>query len=207
MIKKIWRKYVTRPTKFEGSKLPLKYAFTANGIDYYEPENVEQLPWMRALTLHQYYEELRMKVDREYLEQHAQAVDVLINGTKDKPKKRFTFEDLGKLNRVNNMLKERLQFIFTPDLVYKVASVIFIDESENPAKYDEVHNRKKIEQWKANGLDAFFLNEPVQRLIPFLNSSPQSIKNYGEQVNEIQQKMLTELESIFLSGQQDETPA
>lgn len=204
-LQTLWRKYVSRPTKFQGSKMPLKYAFTVDGIDYYEPDpeagGLTQLPWLRALTLHQYYEELRMKVDREYLEKHTETVDLLIRGPKDKPKKRFTFEDLSELTKLNNMLRERLNFIFTPDLVYKVCSVVFIDDTENPARYNEAHNRKKIEQWKQHGLEAFFLNEPVQRLIPFLNSSPQSILNYGEMVEKVQTEMNKELDNIYLNGQ------
>lgn len=204
-LQTLWRKYVTRPTKFNGSKMPLKYAFTANGIDYYEPHpesgGLTILPWQRALTLHQYYEELRMKVDREYLERHADAVELIIKGPKDKPKRKFSFEDLSELSKLNNMLKERMNFIFTPDLIYKVASVVFIDDTESPERYDEGHNRKKIEQWKAAGLANFFLNEPVQRLIPFLNSSPQDIQNYGEMVAELEKHLNSELQNIFLNGQ------
>ncbi len=205
-LQKLWRKYVTRPTKFNGSKMPLKYAFTASGIDYYEPapENggLQILPWLRALTLHQYYDELRMNVDREYLIKHADTVELVMKGPKDKPKRKFGFDDLNELSKLNNMLKERLNFIYTPDLIYKVASVVFIDEAEDPNKYDEAHNRKKIESWKKEGLANFFLNEPVQRLIPFLNSSPLDIQNYGEMVEKLQKAMDKELHNSFLNGQE-----
>jgi hypothetical protein len=204
LAKALWRKYVSRPTKFQGSKMPLKYAFTVNGIDYYEPDpeagGLTQMPWLRALTLHQYYEELRMKVDREYLERHTDAVELIIRGPKDKPKKRFTFDDLNELSKLNNMLKERMNFIFTPDLLYKVCSVVFIDATESPEKYNEAHNRKKIEMWKQHGLEAFFLNEPVQRLIPFLNSSPESIREYGEIVEKMEKTLDKALENISLNG-------
>jgi len=204
MLKKLWRKYVTKPTRFQGSKLPMKYAFTCDGVDYFEPDpdsgGVTILPWYRALTLHQYYEELRMKVDRDYLERHTKAVDLAIRGTKEKPKRKFDFDDLQHLTKLNNMLSERLAFIFTPDLVYKVASVVFMTENESPEKYEEGINKKKIESWKKNGLDTFFLKEPVQRLIPFLNFSPHDIRNYGELVEGMESEMNNYL-NTYLSGQ------
>jgi hypothetical protein len=73
----------------------------------------------------------------------------------------------------NNRLSERLNYLVSKDIIYKIASIAFIDENENPLSYDTKYNESKIQNWKDNGADAFFLSQPMRRLIPFL-------KEYGE---------------------------
>jgi cell shape-determining protein MreC len=69
----------------------------------------------------------------------------------------FKSTDLFELMKLNNQLSERLEFIYDTDLVYKLASVVYFDEKENPEDYDWTYNQKKIDKWKKDkSINDFF---------------------------------------------------
>jgi hypothetical protein len=71
-------------------------------------------------------------------------------------------------------LKERVTMITDPDLIYKLASIVFFDKNESPYNYEHSYNLKKIEFWKKHKtMHDFFLSMPVQKLVPFLKTLPQ----------------------------------
>ncbi len=116
-----------------------------------------------------------MKCDRYYLTKHVEAVENILTGGK-----KIGFEEMVKINQLNNQLKERLQMVYHEDLVYKVASVVFFDANENPDDWEWKYALQKIEHWKKHSPAAdFFLHEPIQRLLPFLNTSALNIQTYS----------------------------
>jgi hypothetical protein len=114
-----------------------------------------------ALT---FFQELQNGITKEYLLDHVKIMSGLLSQTKI---------DIGKVAVHNNRLSERLNYLVSKDIIYKIASIAFIDENENPLSYDTKYNESKIQNWNDNGADAFFLSQPMRRLIPFL-------KEYGE---------------------------
>jgi hypothetical protein len=201
MIKlKFWQR-----NKIVASVLPMKYAFTSGGVDYYEPDQdkggLNALPWRRAMALQHFYDELNMNVDRKFLEDYVKAVDNVLSGKANKAGTKVSIQ-VAEVVNLNAILAERLKWIFTPDLVYKVASVVFMEKGEDPTLYDEKLNQRKIENWKKNGLEAFFLNEPVQRLLPFLNGSPKDIQSYGETIAPVEKAMNEYVLSLSAAGQE-----
>jgi hypothetical protein len=81
--------------------------------------------------------------------------------------------------------EERLKYIISPEIIYKVASVAFIDDKESVLRYDHEYNKHKIESWKKYG-DGFFLHEPLKKLIPFLNTYADSSLTYLRVVDKIE---------------------
>lgn len=197
---KFWKRNNAAP-----SEIPMKYAFTTGGVDYFEADpdkgGLNALPWRRALTLQHFYDELSMNADRKFLEDYVKAVDTILSGKSNKAGTKATVQ-FAELVNLNEVLKERLKWVLVPDLVYKVASVVFMQKGEDPAEYDEKLNAAKIENWKKHGLEAFFLNEPVQRLIPFLNASPADIRSYGETIEKLDQATREYVLSLSTAGQE-----
>lgn len=155
---------------FRKSKPTLKhefhtqFAFECGGVKYFEFVDKNNLPYQRGLDALTFFQELQNGITKEYLLDHVKIMSGLLSQTKI---------DIGKVAVHNNRLSERLNYLVSKDIIYKIASIAFIDENENPLSYDSKYNESKIQNWKDNGADAFFLSQPMRRLIPFL-------KEYGE---------------------------
>lgn len=162
-------------------------AFESGGIKYYMFSDQTEVPTGRQFAALMVYNEMEMRCDREYLELHCKAMDKLLSD----PKK----IQIGYIAQINVNLKERLGLMVTPDFIYKLASIVFFDETESPYRYDEKHNELKIKRWKKEGatLD-FFLKTPLVSLIPSLQSQEKVSPIYlgiAEAVAETHHKHLT----------------
>lgn len=146
-------------------------AFTLQGTKYYMFEDPFNMPSGRAFTALAYYEEFRMRCTYDYLKLHCRAVDILLGN----PKK----INLTEIWQIHRNLKERVELVPIPDHIYKLASVVFFDESESPYAYDFNYGQKKIELWKQNPdiLD-FFLSTPLTDLMPSLRSESIGLKTF-----------------------------
>lgn len=165
-------------------------AFRHNGKVYYHFQDSFKIPAGRTLCALAIYEELRMRCNREYLEKHIKATEIILSD----PKK----INIQAIALMNANLKERLALVPFPDHIYKLASVTFFDETENPASYDFVYNKKKIEEWKKDpALLDFFLQTQFQDLIPFSNSQDVSAKIYFQVADQIDQMHQTNIQEVL----------
>lgn len=163
-------------------------AFKYEGITYFRFDDQFKLPTGRGLCALTIYEEFNMRADREYLEAHIRATEIILNTNPIK---------LTVLAQINSNLKERLNLALFPDHVYKLASVVFFDETESPYNYDYAYNKKKIEKWKASGgmLD-FFLKTPLRDLIPSLKLPEQNAENFFQVASEIDELHRSDLQAV-----------
>lgn len=130
-------------------------------MKYFQFDDANNLPSGRGLCALTIYEEFNMRCTREYLDLHVRAVEKLLSD----PKK----INILALATIHNNLKERLQMAVFPDHIYKLASVVFFDETESPYNYDYKYNLAKIERWKAaGGMLDFFSRTQLKDLIPSL---------------------------------------
>lgn len=165
-------------------------AFRYKGKIYYHFTDSFKMPAGRAIAALAIYEELKMRCDDEYLKKHIRATELILN-----PESRRI--DLSKLVLINNNLKERLNLAPFPDHIYKLASVTFFDEYENPFNYDFAYNEKKIKEWKRDpDMLYFFLKMQFSDLMPFGNMSKETAEGYfrtTEKINQIHLKQLQEI--------------
>jgi hypothetical protein len=153
-------------------------AFTLSAKDgypettYYEFEDPMNLTAGRGFVAVNYYKELSMGCTREFLIAHTEAVDKL---SRPKVGERI---DLPEIARLNLQLKERTEMVIDSLTPYKVASVIYFDETEDPYSYDMAYGMKKIERWKKENVSSFFLQTPVKNLIPSTLWSEETLENY-----------------------------
>lgn len=146
--------------KDQSSKIVRGFIF--QGVQYFKFEDPFNTPCFRSHAALTFYNELEMKCSKEFLEKHCEAVEAVLN-SKD-PK----FTELAELT---NILKERLVMILEPDIIYKIAAVVYFDASENPTNFDWKYNAKKIEKWKEASIEDFFLQQPIRGLMPFSDIS------------------------------------
>lgn len=189
----IERLFMSKPKFIVDGRAEIIPAFEVAGVKYFQFDSVLALPYMRGLAAVEIYTEMQMKVDLDYLKQHTEAFDKIIGENK------LTVNSLVRLKQLNDQIKERLQWAVDVDLCYKLASVVYFDKNEDPNKYDGAYNAKKIKRWKeSEGVDAFFLRQPISNLIPFLQESGMNVKNYSDQQQKEKQKHLGVIESNML---------
>lgn len=172
------------------AKLKVVEAFIHNGTRYLMFENPTDVPTARMLAAQGIYVEMEMRCDREYLELHTKAVDKILNENK----KGINVTYLAQLNQ---NLRERLNLMPLPDFVFKLASVIFFDETESPLSYDWAYNEKKIAKWKQDpAMLDFFLTRLATELIPSLKPAGKSTPMYfqvAEKIDKIHRDNLTKV--------------
>jgi hypothetical protein len=175
-------------------KYKVAEAFTFNGVTYYQFDDSFQIPTGRAFAALTFYHELEMKCDKRYLEMHCKAMEILLSD----PKK----ININAIAIINKNLKERLNLAPFPDHIYKLASVMFFDDSESPYNYDYKYGQKKIEGWKQGGsmLD-FFLKIPLKDLIPSLSMPEKSLETYFPVLEEINRMHHSDLSEVLSKEQ------
>lgn len=155
------------------------FAFTSNGVDYYQFADFNNIPALRGLKTMVFHEEMRCKITEGYLQLHCEAIDNILNQNKI---------NVFEIKRLNEQMKERMKLALDTELIYKLASIVYFDKQENTKDYDFAYNLKKIENWKKGGADAFFLLQPVQELLPALKDIEGNLTMYSQVVNELNQQ-------------------
>ena len=159
-------------------KQKLVKAFFYQGKTYWMFEDIATIPSIRGLQAMDYYDEFNMRCTKEYLTYWTDAAEKILTDNK-----KIKLVDLGILVK---HLQERLKMIPVSDHIYKIASVVFFDESENPYHYDRDYNKKKMESWKKDpAVLGFFLQTPLSNLIPYLDSQGTSLQTYSGVVKEL----------------------
>ena len=171
-------------------KFKVVEAFKLNGKTYFMYEDATKVPSGRGLCALTIYEEFNMRCTREYLQAHTRAMEILLSD----PKK----INIQTIAVINKNLQERLDMAIFPDHIYKLASVLFFDETESPYSYDYQYNNKKIEEWKATGgsLD-FFMKTPLKDLIPALQLQEGSADTYFQVSQMIDNLHHTDLQEVL----------
>jgi hypothetical protein len=169
--------------------------FEVGGRRFYRYINELEIPVQRALCASDFYTELEQKVEKDYLEVLFEAVLECINAN--------------KITDVVILVKEaksRLTHITHLGLMYKLASVVYIEEGENPETFDIVFAEKKIAFWQehAKDVDAFFLQMPIGAYIPYLQELGQSLQSYS-QMQAMDIKQTYEHLSQAISGTKSES--
>jgi hypothetical protein len=184
---------------FPDAKHIIIYAFTIGDRNYFRFDDPLNIPYDRALKTLVYYKELDMNCDREYLKAHTAAFDKVLSGTK------ITITELVTLKQMNDQIKQRLELPKEPDLMYKLAAVVFFDQHENPMTYEFKYGENKIRFWKKNlTLTDFFLQKPLVELIPYLQYADINLEQFSRMTERATERQLAKLLPM-LSEEQRQT--
>ena len=163
--------------KEQKEKYRIEYAFTCGGTKYYRFADITNLPYERGLMAMHTYNEVQMRCDRNFLVRYADTIDKLLHEQKI---------DIFKIQKLNEVLKQRLTLVAETDLMYKLASIVYFDKSENPAVYEPAYAEKKIAKWrKDKGVHDFFMQKPLLELMPFSQSANTDLDTYSEMLQEV----------------------
>jgi len=168
-LRKIYYVIAGEPKWGIPSESPITYAFTWEGEDYYCFENPFNMPWQRAYVAIAYYEELNMRITKDFLLEILLVMKEEIN----KPHPAIT-----ELVKYITLLEDRTKLIIEPETLLKLASVYYFTKEESPYHYDLVYNQKKIAKWRKTKTLDFFLHLPLQELAPLSTLSRETLQTY-----------------------------
>lgn len=173
-----------------GDDLIQTQAFIWRDQKYFMIENAFEMRTGRALCAITYYEEFRMRCDHDYLTKHCRAIDILLSD----PKK----ISIGVIAILHENLKERVNLAPYPDHIYKLASVMFYDDSESPFSYDFKYNQEKIKRWKEDpDLLPFLVSTPLRELMPFGEHAKHNLETFLQLKESENQEHLRKLDEIL----------
>jgi hypothetical protein len=168
-FKKIYHAIIGTPKWKMPTDSPISFAFSWDGEDYYCFENPFNMPWQRAYVALAYYEELNMRITKDFLLDIILVIKEHINSPKP---------EITEIVRYLNMIEDRTKFIVEPETLLKLASVYYFTKDESPVYYDLVYNSKKIAKWRKTRTLDFFLQLPVRELAPLLTLSRETFQVY-----------------------------
>jgi len=171
LLDRIFKKYLDTKNIFPKSEHIIEWAFNVGSTDYYTYADIFSLPYERGLMAVAVYNELDMRIGRDYMEKHTAAMDELLSSNTI---------DIFKIKVLNEQIKQRMALVTDIDLLYKIASVVFFDKNENPAIYEADYCAKKIKLWKeSRGVKDFFMQKPMLELIPYLANVDVDLDTYS----------------------------
>lgn len=161
-------------------------AFYSGGKPFYKLSDLFNTFTERGLDAYQTYEEIGMRIEVTALKEFVAKFKELCNSNPIQ---------ILEVARVLNFLEERINFVIPPrNLIYKLASIAYFDESESPYTYDTIYANKKMEQIrKNNDVDDFFLYQQLGDLIPLPKLSKETyqvLQDTMEKVIDYQSKSI-----------------
>lgn len=193
LIRKIRSRLTGKPFFNIDIEHPIKEAFISGGIQYYMFEDIFNAPFNRAFEAQTFYNELQMRVDKEYLQDHVMGMKEIL-GNKNGI-------NVGNIAILTQQLAERMDFIVDADLLYKLASVMYFDDNESPFKYDFGYGVKKMARWKKDrDIEDFFLNTPIKDFIPFSDILEKDLSAYLRVTEAIKTQHEKNLSSMLSKG-------
>lgn len=191
------------------------WCFRCGGVDYFKVRNDPETFIQRALEAQEIYHELGRGLDRET---HIATLTVAIeafNKVAEKWNKRDfkTGEELTKLGDLLKLMQDALNAPQPTEIIYKLASVMYFDSTEDPTRYDATYAAEKIARWKEFDVDpdvngnfggGFFLNCRIEDLISFSPNSNVDIPTFIHQSNLESLSRLQTLDAYLSNNPQNE---
>ena len=169
---------------------PVDYLFTLDGLKHYRYKDISKTNCQRMFAANDYFNELSMRCSREYLLEHTKAMDAILSNPQT--------TNVQEISQLNLQLKERLDMIHESDMIYKIASVIIFDTTENPHDYDFKYGQEKIKRFKeASKKDAFFLIKLFKITVGSPDISDKDLLMYMEVGSKIKQEHLATISTIL----------
>lgn len=169
---KVWN--IHHPELFD----KVEASFKAGGKQYYTFKKDTTIRYGRYLILQAFLQEVNFRMSTDTLKNYIKVITEQINGSKGTINIGNALEYLGHM-------KNLTELAFEPDTVYRLASCLFFDDSEDLRTWDKTHNEEKIRAWRALGTLDFFYDKLFQELTGLKSISQTAITDYLEKVGDL----------------------
>jgi hypothetical protein len=160
-------------------KAKVEPAFRSNGIQYYRYLKDVDMFWGRYMFMNTFLYEQNLRITLPMLEKYLDSIEKTLNGnTKG-------VIELGKVFQIIGQIKSRCALAFETETTYRLASVLYFDDTEDLWKYDKAYNDKKIAAWREAKMVDFFYQKPMTEFLNLSDSSPADLVIFMERQKEI----------------------
>lgn len=169
-------------------------AFTVGGRTWYRIAEKEKVPYGRYLAVTLFYEELNMRMTREFVQANMAAIKTEM----DKPKPAFS-----KAVKLVDCVLDRLEWVYEPDVAWKLGTAVFFEKDELLYSWSADRAQKTIAFWKKHLDESFFLSEPWKTFIPppdYLQRDTQACMNLFAKIREQNENWLELIQGADLSS-------
>lgn len=163
----------------------IEEAFECGLIKYYRFKSEFRLPTGRYKYHYKYLQQNAIKTDPETLKADVKEARSWLSGERKKI-------DIGNAMQALYKIETRASLPFDPELARKLASVSYFTDDEDLSTFDEEHGNKKIQHWKDNNFNDFFLMMPVVELLNLKGISITSLEEYLKEAQAILQELTLE---------------
>lgn len=154
--------------EFEGK---IEEAFKCRGVTYYSFKKDTEIRTGRYMFIQNFLQEVFFRMDSERLKEYIARITSEIDGTRGQI-------NIGNALEFLHHMKNLTQLAFEPDTVYRLASTVFFDDTEDLRTWDRGHNEKKIQGWREDGTLDFFYKKGFSELIGLRNISQTDMRDY-----------------------------
>ena len=159
----------------------IEAAFVVNGVQYYRFSRETSIPWGRYMFMQTFHKEQNLRITLELLGKYLSNLKKVLNGSKG-------VIELGLAFQIISQIESRTALAFETDTTYRLASLIYFDDTEDLYTYDKAYNdEKKIPAWKEARSVDFFYTRPMTELLGLSDSLPADLLTFMDQ-----QKMILE---------------
>lgn len=188
-----------------------EFAFTSLGVDYYQHThrgfNMTYAKWYDYTAMTEYHDIWQLtQIDvNEFFRIERDSVSRIraLVGSGQLEEAAVFLDELA----VYQTLMEVRRGLKHPESLYREASVFYFDQSEDPARYDEIYAQEKISRWLQdpeliNSKDLFF--SPVSRFIP-LDALQMPTEETAMMISQLTQQVQTGTLTAVLASEKART--
>lgn len=161
----------------------VEFAFEVSGTKYYCFKADSEVRYGRYVILQAFLQEYHLRVDLDTLKANIKKIKSWLNPPVNKDGGGTL--QLGKALELLEIMDQRANIAFEPETVYRLASVLYFDDSEVLSSYDKAYNEKKIAAWKEGQAVDFFFHKLFQEYTRLTVTSKDALLSYLHQVPEL----------------------
>ena len=162
------------------------------GRTFYRFTDDTMMPTMRALAYMNALEMIDNRINPKDIDFFCDRIDYEQKKFLQKQKDGKTLLGLAEMqeniNTLTVTLREKNKLAFTSDMIYNLASVLFMDDSEVPMEYNSEEQGEKIKFFKEQG-QYFFYKSSVRMLLPPSLTSQDGYQTYIQQLLEKEKRL------------------
>lgn len=166
---------------------------------YWKFTDDTMMPTMRALAYMNMMEMLDHRIIQKDIEFFCDSIDNQMKQFVNSQQDGKTLKGVSNLTAINGLvqaLRKKNELGLSTDMIYNLASVVYMDENENPYEYDPELQEDKIKHWKEHG-QYFFYELPVKELLPASITSQESYQSYIQLLREEEKKLTDFLHQLL----------
>lgn len=155
----------------------IEEAFVSEGIQYYCFKKDTAIRYGRYIFMQDFLQETQLRMTIEQARKDNEVMTAHLDGSKGAI-------NIGKVLEILAIHRQQYDLAFEPDTVFRLASCLFFDETEDLRGWDKQYNEQKIKRWKESHTVDFFFHRLFQELTGLSNLSRTVLVNYLRQVPE-----------------------